>query len=122
MCNKNSTHFPCPACGFFSFDEPPGSYAICKLCGWEDDHVQLTYPEITIGANRQSLADAQKGAIKLFPLDVKEYKGIKRDPDWRLWKTEDRNAESQSPLSGLDYFEEATKASTGYYWRDYTYR
>ena len=35
--------YPCPCCGYLVFDEGPGSYAICPVCGWEDDLSQLRF-------------------------------------------------------------------------------
>jgi hypothetical protein len=40
-------------------DEPPGSYQICPVCFWEDDAVQLRWPDYPGGANRTSLIEAQ---------------------------------------------------------------
>lgn len=58
--------FPCPSCGFEVFSEPPGSYEICDLCGWEDDHVQLRFPAMAGGANKLSLAEYQLQAIAAY--------------------------------------------------------
>ena len=41
---------PCPSCGHLVFDEEPGSYSICPVCGWEDDLSQLRFVT-TGGAN-----------------------------------------------------------------------
>jgi len=43
--------YPCPCCGHRIFDEPPGSCDICKICFWEDDNVQLRWPDYAGGAN-----------------------------------------------------------------------
>ena len=33
--------YTCPCCGYKTLDEkPPGTYAICSICYWEDDGVQ----------------------------------------------------------------------------------
>ncbi|MFD6137990.1 CPCC family cysteine-rich protein [Isoptericola sp. NPDC060257] len=53
-------NFPCPCCGHRVFDEPPGSYAICPVCFWEDDAVQLRWPDYGGGANSPSLIEAQQ--------------------------------------------------------------
>lgn len=45
---------PCPCCGSPAIDEP-GTYAVCDVCGWEDDPVQSANPEYAGGANRESL-------------------------------------------------------------------
>jgi hypothetical protein len=52
--------FPCPCCGHLVFDESPGSHEICPVCIWEDDLVQLRWPNYAGGANKPSLIDAQQ--------------------------------------------------------------
>jgi hypothetical protein len=56
----SAPNFPCPCCGHLTFGEPPGSYEICAVCFWEDDAVQLRWPDYRGGANRPSLLDAQR--------------------------------------------------------------
>jgi len=52
---------PCPCCGHSTLDEqPPGTFAICRECGWEDDPVQAADPDAKGGANRQSLREARR--------------------------------------------------------------
>lgn len=52
--------FPCPCCGQHTLaEEPPGTFAICPVCEWEDDHVQFRDPTYEGGANRVSLAEAR---------------------------------------------------------------
>lgn len=55
-----STAHPCPCCGHLTFDEEPGSYSICHVCGWEDDASQLRWPTTEGGANSMSLVAAQE--------------------------------------------------------------
>ncbi|WP_370949631.1 CPCC family cysteine-rich protein [Amycolatopsis sp. cg5] len=57
--------FPCPCCGHLMFDEPPGSYSICSVCFWEDDSLQLRWPDWAGGANRPSLIEAQDNYRRL---------------------------------------------------------
>lgn len=53
--------FACPCCGFLTLSEPPpGTYAICKVCFWEDDGVQFADPDYEGGANTVSLNQARK--------------------------------------------------------------
>jgi Cysteine-rich CPCC len=52
--------FPCPCCGFLTMGEPPGSFAICPVCAWEDDNVQHRDPSYVGGANRISLSQARE--------------------------------------------------------------
>jgi anaerobic ribonucleoside-triphosphate reductase len=75
--------YTCPSCGFKTFAEPPGSYDICKICGWEDDGVQLANPACGGGANKESLIEAQEEILKRYPLPILEAKGYERNPKWR---------------------------------------
>jgi hypothetical protein len=52
--------YACPCCGHLTLDEAPaGTYAICKVCFWEDDGVQYRDPAYEGGANRVSLEQAR---------------------------------------------------------------
>jgi hypothetical protein len=80
----------CPCCGYIVFDEPPGSYAICPICFWEDDEVQLRFPTLEGGANQPSLIEAQKNFRKCgaceqrFTSNVRKPKrDERRDIEWR---------------------------------------
>ena len=55
-----TTSFPCVCCGHLTLDEPPGSSAICPVCLWEDDLVQLRWPTRAGGANAPCLIEAQR--------------------------------------------------------------
>ncbi|MBM2618373.1 hypothetical protein JIG36_22690 [Actinoplanes sp. LDG1-06] len=52
--------YPCVCCGHQTIGEPPGSYEICPVCFWEDDALQLRWPDWPAGANRVSLIEAQR--------------------------------------------------------------
>ncbi|MRS02043.1 hypothetical protein EG832_02240 [bacterium] len=82
--------YTCPVCGFMTFAEPPGSYDICSICGWEDDGVQLANPACGGGANTESLIEAQEKAIRTYPLTTTEIKGHKRSPKWRPLTKEEK--------------------------------
>ena len=51
--------YPFPCCGYDVFSQPPGSYDICPICFWEDDVVQLAFPDLAGGANKCSLIEGQ---------------------------------------------------------------
>ena len=112
-----SENFPCAACGFLTFDEPPGSYNICRICGWEDDHVQLAHPLMQGGANRESLREAQIKILNKYPLAVREINEVKRDPQWRPPTNEEAAVRADAPANGLSYFEATAAEEPGYYWR-----
>lgn len=53
--------FPCPCCCYLTRPERDfGTYAICPVCGWEDDNVQASDPEFKGGANAISLRQARE--------------------------------------------------------------
>jgi hypothetical protein len=53
--------YPCPCCGYLVFDRAPGSYALCPICYWEDDALQLEFATtLAGGANQLTLAAAQQ--------------------------------------------------------------
>lgn len=79
--------YPCACCGHLTFEEPPGSYEICSVCGWEDDLVQLRWPDWSGGANGPSLVDAQRehaerGASEAVLTD-RVPRTAPLDPRWR---------------------------------------
>jgi hypothetical protein len=108
--------YPCPSCGFLVFDELPGSYAICELCNWEDDHVQLRHPTMGGGANSESLVEYQRIALERWPLSVTKLGYIERDPLWRPFEAADAR-EADVPTTGVEYFVAAAGDSPDYYWR-----
>lgn len=72
------------------FVEPPGSYDICKICFWEDDVLQLAFPDLAGGANKCSLiagqvAFAKYGACEqgVLPHVRPAGPGDERDSSWR---------------------------------------
>ncbi|GAB3820961.1 CPCC family cysteine-rich protein [Kribbella italica] len=58
-----SERFPCVCCGHLTMDDPPGGYAICPVCFWEDDQVQLRTPDTMLGANQVPLVQAQQNYL-----------------------------------------------------------
>jgi hypothetical protein len=56
----NGARYACPCCGYGTLQEqPPGTFAICPVCFWEDDDVQFRDPSYDGGANAVSLVDAR---------------------------------------------------------------
>jgi hypothetical protein len=85
------THrYPCPCCGYVTFENAPGSYDICEICIWEDDISQLRFPDQDGGANEPSLIETQRnfaefGACeqRLLPHVRKPLPREAREPGWR---------------------------------------
>ena len=82
--------YPCACCGYVMFDEPPGSYDICDICLWEDDDVQLRWPQRAGGANSPSLIEAQTNFVSFGASEERRLPGVRpptscdrRDAGWR---------------------------------------
>jgi len=97
--------------------EPPGSYHICDVCGWEDDHVQLAHPRLRGGANSACLVEAQVEALRRVPLHVQSTQGFQRDQEWRPLREDESLVRDDAPRSGVDYFEAAATEGARYYWK-----
>jgi hypothetical protein len=71
------------------FGESPGSFEICPICFWEDDIVQLAFPDCAGGANGISLLEAQQTFIlngvceARFRAHVRPPGPTDKDPHWR---------------------------------------
>lgn len=65
--------YACPCCGYLTLEEsPPGTYEICEVCGWEDDHLQFSDPKLRGGANRLSLDEARANFLSHGVSDLDE--------------------------------------------------
>lgn len=53
----------CPVCGKYEF-EREGDYDICPVCGWENDGIQNSSPDMSGGANHMSLNEAREAYSK----------------------------------------------------------
>jgi len=102
------------------FAEPPGSDDICMICFWEDDALQLRFPELGDQTNFVPLAEAQRnyatfGAIEQrFAEDVRKPTAEDvRDPDFRPLAADDSFEEtpSEEPEGG------PSDPTALYYWR-----
>jgi ribonuclease HII len=72
--------FPCPCCGYLTLaTEPPGTYAHCEVCWWEDDQVQFDAPDFEGGANAPSLNQARANFRKIGVSDP-HFEGNGRRP------------------------------------------
>lgn len=100
-------------------DGPPGSYDICPICGWEDDHVQLAYPTTPVGANGQSLLDWQQQVLREFPVEERTFAGNHRSPQWRPIEPSDLSAATATlePNDASGYFRAAGLDDPVPYWQ-----
>jgi len=109
--------YPCPACGFEVFDEPPGSYDICPICGWEDDEVQLRFPTMRGGANMESLHEFQEHFLRSSPLHETVPGHYRQCPDWRPLTEKECRETAGTPETGREYFDASGAEKPEYYWR-----
>jgi hypothetical protein len=80
---STASDIPCPCCGFLTLEGEYGSYAICPVCDWEDDPVQLANFTSEGGANKKSLVQAQQTAVEKYPVHVQLAGGLRRSTSWR---------------------------------------
>ncbi len=114
--------FPCPCCGHLVFREPPGSHDICPICFWRDDVSQLRFPLTGGGANRPSLAEAQRNYQMLGAMEEDMVPHVRspnseepRDPDWRPIDPDVDDPER--PVPGKDFSTNPKDLTWLYYWR-----
>ena len=75
---------PCACCGFYTGGESQyGCHNICKICGWQDDHVQLANPACRGGANGDSFTQVQNRFLDSESSRQSVIDGVQRDKQWR---------------------------------------
>jgi Cysteine-rich CPCC/SMI1 / KNR4 family (SUKH-1) len=120
-CSLRETRYPCPCCGHLVFHEPPGSDDICPVCYWQDDIVQLRWPDRAGGANRPSLIEAQANFARFGATEQRfsEYTRPPRtdEPMDANWRPFDQNRDFIEPhVSGRDYGDTYDNDRTVYYY------
>lgn len=72
--------FACPCCGYLTLlQQPPGTFAHCEVCWWEDDPAQFADPDYEGCANAPSLNQARAYFREIGVSDPK-LKGHERAP------------------------------------------
>ncbi len=110
--------YPCPCCGFLTIDDPPGSYEICGVCGWEEDPVQAANPCTGGGANPESLSEAQDNFQSTPDADLDELASneFTRDPAWRQLNLNERAIFSSKSENGTRFPNRRIENVSEYYW------
>jgi hypothetical protein len=103
------------------FSEAPGSDEICPICFWQDDIVQLRWPEFAGGANRPSLIDAQGSVPRVGAIEERFLPYVRPaepsepvDPAWRPFDRSRDTLEEWKP--GVDYGSTYVEDGTAYYY------
>src|SRR5262249_20426211 len=119
---KAGQRYPCPCCGYMMFEEPPGSYAICKICFWEDDFVQLLSPDLAGGANMVSLIEAQRNYAAIGAMEERFKQHVRaagpddvRDP---LWRPLDPALDRLEQIDRIHSNPKVRDVTSFYYWRN----
>ncbi|MEU9117123.1 CPCC family cysteine-rich protein [Streptomyces sp. NPDC048483] len=93
--------YPCVCCGRLTMDDPPGSYEICPVCFWEDDDLQLRWPDWAVGANRTSLIEAQQNYQAFGACDERSVEHVRppgdHEPLDRSWRPIDLERDHFEP-------------------------
>ena len=112
--------YPCPCCGYLVFAEPPGSDDICMICFWEDDALQLRFPELGDQTNFVPLAEAQRNYAQVGAIEARFADDVRkptdedaRDPDFRPIGPDD----SFEPTPSDDPADGPSDPTALYYWR-----
>lgn len=113
--------YPCPCCGHLTFDEPPGSHAICPICLWEDDAVQLRWPDYPGGANMPSLIEAQQIYQEIGACQERLLRYVRPatadEPIESGWRPIDLARDSFEPLDHEDRAPWPAGRTVLYWWR-----
>ena len=112
--------YPCVCCGHLTLGEPPGSYEICPVCFWEDDQVQLRWPDYVGGANRPSLIEAQQNFIRFGACDERSVRHVRPpaedEPVDPAWRPIDQQRDRFEPI-GVKGVPWPADLTTLYWWR-----
>ncbi len=116
-----SVSYPCPCCGYLEFAEPPGSYEICSICFWEDDNIQLRWPDWAGGANRPSLRESQLNMVRFGAMEERFVRNVRAagaddrvDDGWRLI---DDDRDHHFELRGVQSHPWPRDTTVLYWWR-----
>jgi hypothetical protein len=112
--------YPCPCCGHLVFREPPGSYDICPVCFWEDDSIQLRWPEWAGGANKPSLIESQRNYLSLGAMEQRFVANVRAATNDELiedgWRTIDPALDNFEPR-GVNEAPWPEDLTALYWWR-----
>ena len=69
---SEARRYRCVCCACWTLDEePPGTFSLCPVCGWEDDAFQAKHPDFADGTNAVSLNTARRNFRLLGASDAR---------------------------------------------------
>lgn len=91
---------------------------ICPVCFWEDDAVQLRWPDLAGGANTVSLIEGQRNYREVGACKSRVRRYVRpptgpRDPDWRPIDVDSDRFEDHDSPERADWPDDMT---TLYWW------
>ncbi|MFE9647271.1 CPCC family cysteine-rich protein [Streptomyces sp. NPDC006365] len=116
--------YPCPCCGHLVHENPPGSFRVCPVCGWEDDLVQLRWPGAK-GANRYPLIEAQQLYRQVGvadPVFARRFVGQANPGRWSLDSVTSCRRSMILSLMGVMEAEWPEDRTRLYWWRPHFWR
>jgi hypothetical protein len=115
-----TSKYPCPCCGHLTLHEPPGSHQICPVCFWQDDQVQLRWPDRADGANRPCLIEAQQHFQRFGACDEHSRRRVRPagddEPQDTTWRAIDQNRDHFEPC-GVTLAPWPDDRTVLYWWR-----
>jgi hypothetical protein len=97
---------------------PPGSDDICMICFWEDDVMQLRWPQLAGATNAVSLLEAQKNFIRLGASEERFLGDVRpaapNEPIDEGWRPIDERDRFEGPDESAPWPEDRSRL---YYWR-----
>ena len=112
--------YPCVCCGHLTMEKPPGSYQICPICFWEDDLVQLRWPDSCVAANRTSLIEAHQNFQDYGACDERSLEHVRApeddEPLDRSWRPIDPERDYFEP-QGVQLAAWPDDRTVLYWWR-----
>jgi len=116
----DSARFPCPCCGYLTFEGPPGTLDICPVCFWVDNPAALRYATAEIEG--VSLLEAQKTYVRIGACEERWLKHVsrprplfKKDASWRPLNLALDTIDTETEESAENWPDDMERL---YYWRD----
>lgn len=106
------------------FDREPGSHQVCPICYWEDNLVQLRFPNMPGAANVVSLVSGQRNFQSFGAADRRFVDKVREPMEWEQtesgWRALNQSRDNpEEPQRGVNYADSYPELDPTvlYYWR-----